>query len=475
MPILATPAFALFGYIGLLGFNVAMLVLGLWGGFRLARRWVPEPVAAATVLAMATLPIFTRNAYAYSNDVMYAAMVAWGYERWFCGKMASAGLLLGLSIWAKATNGILGLPLGVALLVGRRWRDAAWMAGATALPVGAFLVQNAVMFGSPLTTAYHRVLVMTGGVQTISNVADSFGRDLQAGTAALWADHHEGLRRNALLLMPAMLGLVPLWRRSRTLTLALAFGLVCYAALYIPYEYTYARFFLPWALLLLTPLALLVELGTTVATRATWLWAPARRRWSVPVLALVACGMSLGLLMSRAPSPQWTAADHIAQAKVVRGEGAQAIPCDYYNLRHLKWECAIREPEVWQRWGLAVGDECRFSRLSAPATPTNAGPDLGDDWLWVHPNAHTAKSIAFTAPPGDVLVRYGLGDRSKFRSATLVVSSDSGAIETMQTHDIGTIHAVHIPAGKRGSTIRIDVPAQTHDWRHLCVAVRVLP
>lgn len=479
MPILATPLFALLGYDGLLLFNLLALVAGLWGAFRLAARWAPPRVAAVTVLAMATLPIFTRNAYAYSNDVLYGALVVWGYDLFFRKRVGWAGLLLGLSIWAKATNGVLGLPLGLALLVQRRWRDAAWMAGMTALPVLVNLGMNAAMFGSPLVSAYNRVLVMEGGKQAISDVKDSFGRGFWPGVQALWSDPHEGFRTNALLLLPSLAGLAPLARRAPLLTAALAWGLPVYFALFIPYEYTYARFFLPWALLLMAPMAVLVARGLDGLDWAWERWGrdlAARRHAltaAVAVVALITVGAAVA---RRTPPSPWRAADHVTEAKVLRGEGRAAKRCDYFNLRHMKWECAMLDRDVWQRWGLAVGKECRFDRMAGAKAGQPRGFDAGDDWLWMHPNPGVARSLTLTPPPGRLLVRYGLAKKSRFSNVKLLLDAGpSKRPQTLNVHGVGQIHELTLPADQRGASLTFTVPEQPHDWRHLCVAVRVLP
>ncbi len=464
MPIVATVFFVPLGYAGLLLFNLLALVIGLTGAYRLSSRYVDRSVAMAVTLALASLPMFTRNAYAYSNDVFYGALVVWGYEWFFAGRIRLAGLLLGMSIWAKATNAVIGLPLGVGLLAQRRWRDAAWLAAMTALPVSIHLAMNAWMFGSPLTSSYNRVLVMIGGKQALSDVKDSFGRPFVEGIEALWKHKHEGLRSNAWMLVPSVAGIALVWRRNRLLCLSLVWGLAAYFALFIPYEYTYARFFLPWALLLFVPMSLMVA---ELLRLSAPLKAVNPKLWLAVGLALWA-GLSIA---TRLKSTHWTASEHITEAQVFRGDGNHKSRCDYFNLRHMKWECAMVDREVWQRWGLPVANQCEFDAMSNTKLPM----EHGNDWMWVHPNPRISKKMIIKPPPGDLLIRYGLANKSQYKFATLQVRPGKDAAETWRVEGVGKIHQQLIAASKRGQSLELTVPRQAHDWRHLCVAVRVSP
>ena len=483
MPIVATLFYLPLSYGGLLLFNVLALVLALTGAHRLASRYATPAVAAAVTLTVATLPIFTRNAYAYSNDVFYAALVIWAYELFFRGRIGLAGLLFGLSIWAKATNALLGLPLGVGLLAQRRWRDAAWLAGMTAAPVSVHLAMNAYMFGGPFTSAYNRVLVMEDGRKAIADVREVFDREFFEGLHDLWGNGYEGLAKNAWLLVPAVPAIALLWRRQRLLCLALGWGLLTYAGIFAPYKYTYARFFMPLALLLVAPAALLTVKSLGVADAALGI---RRSRWAV-VVGLLWLGL---VSYERAPADVWTASDHIAEAKVTRGTGAQAMRCDYFNLRHMKWECLMMDHAFWQRWGLAVGSQCQFeyratdTAENTPAVNANPGSDKtkspkplagqGRRRLWLHPNPGVERKIVFRPPPGDLFIRYGLGNKSRYRWAKLQIRAGDGPAQTLQVDGIGKLYETTIAASTRGETLEIIVPNQPHDWRQLCVSVRVV-
>ena len=101
LPIVASPFLAAFGPLGLLAFNVMGLVLCLFGGYRLARRLLPQAGPAPPLLgllALAPWPVFMGEANGFSNDVFYSALVVWGVERTVAGKISVGGLLLGLGV-----------------------------------------------------------------------------------------------------------------------------------------------------------------------------------------------------------------------------------------------------------------------------------------------------------------------------------------------------------------------------------------
>lgn len=466
LPILATPAFALFGWNGLLLVNVLLLVAALWFGFRIAARYTAPEVAAVTVLALATLPVFTRSAYSYSNDVLYAALIAGALERWLAGRMAWSGLLLGLGIWAKATNAVFALPMGAWLVWQRRWRDLAVLTGVSAIPVGIYLLLNTVMFGGPFTTSYHRILVTKGGVAVVHNNINNFGRAWRAGLRALWNDPHEGLAHNAGLSLLGLPGLLLLIRLAPALALVLPVSLAGYLLIYTPFEYTYARFFLPWAVLLAVPLAVLLDQTMTFCAQFGGPIDALRRRLSerslvAGVLALALASVGVGLAMRHMPKP-WVAADHLLEAQVFRGEGASEVPCDYFNPRHARWECALVEREVWHRWGWPAGEECQFA-------------DGSDGWLWLHPNPRVSKRIRFQVPAGPLRLRYGLSPNSHFGNARLRVHTGGKLISELSTTKVGQVEVSTIGADQHGGSVTIEVPSQPYDWRQLCVDLRAAP
>lgn len=466
LPIIATPAFALFGWDGLLLVNVLLLVAALWSAFRIASRYVAPEVAAAVVFGLAAMPVFTRSAYSYSNDVLYAALVAGSIERWLAGRMGWSGLLLGLSIWAKATNAVFALPMGAALLWQKRWRDLGVLVGVSAIPVGMYLLLNTVMFGGPLVTSYHRILVTREGVAVVHSHGDNFSRAYKTGLGELWKDRFEGLNVNASLALLGLPGLWPLLRLAPALAVVLTLSMAGYLLIYAPFEYTYARFFLPWAVLLAVPLALSIERLMAFGARFSGLVERLGRRLgergvvaAVLLVALLCVGV--GLAVRHMPR-RWVAADHLTEAQVTRGEGASAVPCDYFNPRHARWECAILEPEVWHRWGTPAGRECQFDGTS-------------QGWLWLHPNPRTSKRIRFDVPAGPLRLRYGLTRESRHGDALLRVFSGDSLLRELKTTRVGQVETLEITAQEHGQSLTLEVPKQPHDWRQICVNLEATP
>ncbi|MGM0578786.1 MAG: ArnT family glycosyltransferase [Myxococcota bacterium] len=462
MPAVATPFFWIAGYAGLLAFDVLMTVLALWLAWRIARRWARPEVAAVITVAAATLPLFTLTAYSYSNDVFYAALVLGGLDRFLAGRFGWSGVLLGLAIWAKPTNAIFGLPLGAWLLWQRRWRDAAWLAGAAAVPAAAWLVSNAVMFGSPLTTSYDRILVREDGQPMLESVRDRFGRDLLPGVLDLVRERG-GLWDSAHLLLLGLLGVPWLGRRAGWRVVGVgAFWLLAYALFYGPYEYRYARFFLPWAGLLITPLAVGVDAALgALAFALSRLRRPAARRVALVVAAAVV--VALGLRLAVATSgPTWRAVDAVEEARVERETGAGVLACDYFNPNHQKFECARVESEPWMYWGRALGDECVLDGQVR-------------DWLWLHLLPGTTKRITFPdVPEGPLRLRHGLSDRSRARGARFRLLDGDRVLATLRTGGPGEIGTLTVPADDRGDgPLILEIPKQPHAWRQLCVDLAV--
>lgn len=464
LPILATPLFFLFGYDGLLAFNVLAMVLALWLAWRLAVRWVEPNVATVTVLAMACVPLFQRGAYSYSNDVLYGALCLGAIERFFAGGYGWSGLLFGIALWCKATNIVLALPFGAWLLLRKQWRAALWMAGMAALPLAIWLVLNTFMFGGPFITAYNRILVRTGGHAVILDITDKFARPVLEGVRSVLFDQAQGLVPMLSLLLLGVVGLVPLAPRAPLLVAAMVASIPAFLWLHARYDYTYARFFTPWAALLIVPMACLFEhvlalLAAIGGRLRRWLGGLGRLRGALAIAAALLLLFGTAAFVHRDPH-RWSAAHHIAEAKVLRGPAERAVPCDFFNPRELRWECAQLEGDAWQHWGRSLADDaCRFS-------------DHSQGWLWLHPNPSEEKTITFAhLPPGPIVVRYGLDSDSHYGDLHFDVRDAQGkVIRAEQLHDFGVVHEFVLPSM---ASVTLAVPRQTYDWRHFCVDLHI--
>jgi hypothetical protein len=287
----------------------------------------------------------------------------------------TAGLLLGLSIFAKVTNVLAVVPLVLFLFRGDR-KAFVRLAIPMVLPIAALGLSNWVMYGAPWTTSYNRILVVKDGVPEIVSYSKAFGTSLEDGLARYFSTSLEGeLFQAAPLPVLACLGLVPLaftsWR------LAAGIGGTCagFTVLFALYDFGGARFFMPIVMLAVAPgAALLACLGRALdvplrAWRAvrdshrTVAWFPA-----IAAVALVGLvGLPWVLRQVRAFRSDSMAADveHLA----VR---ADKIPCDYFNMARQKWECSGLDREEMLFTGTAIDGQCAFAgrpMLRIPAAP----------------------------------------------------------------------------------------------------------
>ncbi len=459
MPLLATPLFWLFGYAGLLLFNALGLGALLWLSWRFACRWARPPVALAAVVAVSALPLMTRSAYAYSNDVFYAALVLAGLEGWVRGRFRVSGAAFGLAMWAKPTNIVFGLPLGLWLIWKRRWREAAWMAGSAAVPLTLMLIANALMFGSPFTTAYDRILVMEGGQATLDSVSTAFNQSLLDGVWHIVGED-DGLWEQANLLLLGLVGAALVVRRAPLAVGLLAAWTLAWLLFYGLYDYRYGRFFLPLAGLYVAPLAVLIDQlaeGLTAAPRRLVVVAGGTGAALLAVAALLALTRGGG---------DWRAAEHVTEAHVERVETRRArpIPCDYFNPNHERWECARVERAKWERWGRSIRGGCLLEGEVR-------------DWLWLHVPERASKRITWDdVPPGDLRIDFGLAEASRHSGVKLRVLEGDVVLADLVTRGPGVAQEHRIEAGARRSrALTIEVPEQAHGWRQLCVDLVLAP
>jgi hypothetical protein len=159
LAVAALPFYAVAGDIGLLAFNLAQLgalLLVMWIG---ARRYASDTISFALLLWFAFGTLLRPVAYNFAPDVLSTLLVAGAVVALLYDRSVIAGVLLGLSVWAKWTNAMF-FPVAVATLAARRdWRQLVRFGVAAALPVAGLLGLNWHMFGSPFVTPYDRVLV----------------------------------------------------------------------------------------------------------------------------------------------------------------------------------------------------------------------------------------------------------------------------------------------------------------------------
>lgn len=530
LPLLHAPLFHAFGLNGLLLGSVVMSSLSIWLAHRIATRVASVPAAACAALAFASTPLLLHNAYSYSNDTLYTVLALGAIDATQRSRGLLAGLLWGGAMVAKPTVALLAAPFAAHLVALRRWKVLARMALGAAGPLGALAVMNTVMFGGALVSGYNRILVRHGGVPATFDIREKFGRAIGVGLRAIVSDPQQGVALSAPASLLSLPGLVPLARspRGRAFAAAFAVSLGATALFYARFEFTYARFFTPWVVLAVAPVAALLDVLVAWAARLrgrerlpSWLrallgdprWFPlvagvatvfgaARSAPQFgPAVAASAVAASLfrdelwallGAALSRVAA--WLTRARLAAILGVAAALLAALPgvVARATRRPARWVAteALRDASVRilptggapvpcdyfnpsrQKWECADwerGDSTWGRALGAECAFANAP----GDWLSLNPNADLTREIAWRAlPPGDLRVRYGVAPTSQHTDVTVVLQSGP-ARHWLRTPRVGELQTLVIPAAARGADLRIIAPTQPHDARHLCVEVTV--
>jgi len=237
LAVAALPFYAVAGDAGLLAFNLAQLcalVLVMWIG---ARRYAPDWVAFALMLWFAFGTLLRPVAYNFAPDVLSTLLVAGGIVALLHGRSLTAGVLLGLSLWAKWTN-LVFLPVAVVVLALRReWRPLLRFGAAAAVPLVGLLGLNWHMFGSPFVTPYDRVLVVRNVRWAVEPSHRTFFTvPFWRGLWTQLTDGRDGLIRAAPPVLLALPGFVALFRRDRAAAFLIAGACAAQLATFAKYE-----------------------------------------------------------------------------------------------------------------------------------------------------------------------------------------------------------------------------------------------
>jgi hypothetical protein len=215
MSIVAIPFYAAFGTVGFLLFNtlvMALLAVILWA---ICRLYVSPGTATAAVALVIGGSFLRAYLYNFSPDLFSATLVLAGVLLILKRSNFTAGLALGVSLLAKVTNLFVSL-LVLALLCFRRPRTGVLSAAAGLLPgIALWMLLNLAMFGSPTTTGYDRTIVLQGGTITTVSHRGFFDLPLLQGIGGQLLDPRVGILTTSPLLLLALPGLVPLFRRYR--------------------------------------------------------------------------------------------------------------------------------------------------------------------------------------------------------------------------------------------------------------------
>ena len=209
-------------------------------------------------------PLFHYYAYGYCADILSAALLVAGLGLVFSQRGFLAGLVLGISVWAKLPNVIgLGLAAGMLLITGKR-RTLMSLGLGSSVGLGLFGAINWYMFSAPWTTGYQKVMIVERGEVRLSTHMSSFGLPFFKGLSLQLTDTTHGLLPTAWSSVLGFLGgLFLITRKSAALITMLLFMLVTFL-FYCKYDFVSAsgysnRFLMPAVALSAIPLAVLLD------------------------------------------------------------------------------------------------------------------------------------------------------------------------------------------------------------------------
>jgi hypothetical protein len=192
LPLLSLPWYAVAGKPGLLAFNALLVVILVIGVARLAGGDTAAWITA--LLCLVTTP-FLAFSYDYSPDVLGTLFVVWGFHAALRHRFRTAGLLLGLALWAKVHMILFVVLGGFGVLATDRGRGVSrFGTGLTPVLVALAAFQWWV-YGAPWWTGYDRTAVLTpDGIEIWSHwiffqapiLEGLVGQLIRPGAGLLW-------------------------------------------------------------------------------------------------------------------------------------------------------------------------------------------------------------------------------------------------------------------------------------------------
>ena len=378
MPIVAAPFVWAFGPMGTLVFQFVGFVLMALLAWRIASRVAPRPAALAATIAFLATPWVHDRVWGFNNDVFYTVLILAALDAALLRKALLAGALLGIGVFAKATNVLYGPALLLVFLLRKDWRGALRFCVAAAVPAAFYLGLNWYMYASPFNTGYDRILVREAGKLGMhSHSADfHFSRILPGLKTVLFG--REGFLGHFPLFFAGLAGLLLLavkrWREA----LVLAWCIALPIAFHAPYTWYRLEFNLPQLAMAVAPLAVLLSpTGAPFEEE----FQRKRVRWGrLSVILLAVILVAAGLVR-----------------RAIVDEG------DYFNNQVERWECSHFDNNDWFMTGRALHEKLEY--------------DGREEKLLVlhpHPNGQERVLEYSKVPLGDTLkVRYGFADKAR--------------------------------------------------------------
>jgi hypothetical protein len=397
MPIVAAPFVWAFGPIGTLVFQFVFFLGMALLAYRIAARVAPRPAALAAACAFLATPWIYDRVWGFNNDVFYTVLIMAALDAALGRRAVLAGALLGIGVFAKATNVFYGPGLLALFLLRKDWRGALRFCVAAAVPAVIYLGANWYMYASPFKTGYDRILVREAGKLGMhSHSADFHFANMLPGIRRVLFGA-EGFLGKVPLFFAALAGLLPLAFRRWREALVLAWCLAVPIAFHAVYTWYRLEFNLPQLAMAVAPLAaLLSPLGAPFEEE----FQRRRVRWGRLAAVALAFVLLAAGLVRRATAPQgdyfW---QNLPRAEVKLGEAW----CDYYNNQMERWECSHFDNNDWFMTGRPLGTRFTFD-----------GEEAG--LLVFHPHpSKKERTLSYREVPlsAKLKVRYGLADGSR--------------------------------------------------------------
>ena len=271
MPIFALPLLIAFGTKGALIFNLLQMAVLLFLTFVMARRYVSDAFAAIAVILTGTITFLPHYVWNFSGDLfaavlLVAALVALpdtpDVRHWKM-RLFAAGFLFALTVVSKFAL-LVFLPGILLICPPPKVKNLALVCAGAVLPFLAFSIYNYELFGSPMTTSYHRIAMLhEGKLEPYSQEVD-FNLPFLEGLYQQMFHRQKGLFYTSALTLVSLLGLPLLARRNKWMAIyipASSLLLYLFFCRYRLWDQTHYgnRFLIPIVILAAVPLASLLE------------------------------------------------------------------------------------------------------------------------------------------------------------------------------------------------------------------------
>ncbi|MBM4387209.1 MAG: hypothetical protein FJ088_05685, partial [Deltaproteobacteria bacterium] len=323
-----------------------------------------------------------------------------------------------------------------------------------------------VMFGSPLTTSYDRILVVINGVQETVSYLDFFNLPFYDGLVKILSDRSEGLVHNAMFSLIGLAGILILLLRNYPAALFIAASSALFFYSFAKFPYIYARFFSPFALAAAIPLAALLNLPFgRPADKAV----PANQHhesriniWLklIPVFILVFSSVIFTIHFHTAKKPDSLAAN-LESLKVFLGD----TPCDYFNMSHDRWECSHLDRGSGNFTGKAAEGDCAGFEDGMLHIPLNPALERRIEWRREFAKGSVLKIRYFNKGAEDINLGIRTSDVVE-KTFILKRAEEPQTVEFPAEAGHDSISFIFPAAGKEGLSICLNAEPEARPGNH---------